>query len=192
MKKADYRHRYKQLRSSLTNAEKKGLDDILFLNLLKFDWSGIDYLHVFIPIDKFKEPDTFRFINYLRKNKPTIKVVLSKSDFEDNTMRNYLWDGNTLNLEMNQWGIFEPVHGVLVNESDIDAVIIPLLVADKSGNRIGYGKGFYDRFLSKCKPSVQKIGLSYFEPVELIEDVNLLDIPIDSLITPNATYNFIH
>jgi 5-formyltetrahydrofolate cyclo-ligase len=50
-------------------------------------------------------------------------------------------------------------------------VFVPLLAFDKKGNRVGYGKGFYDAFLSKCKPETIKIGLSFFEAEETIDDV---------------------
>jgi 5-formyltetrahydrofolate cyclo-ligase len=72
----------------------------------------------------------------------------------------------------------------------IDLVFIPLLACDLQGNRVGYGKGFYDRFLSKCRYDVKKIGLSFFDPVDKIEDVNVFDIPLDECITPKKTWVF--
>lgn len=67
---------------------------------------------------------------------------------------------------------------------------MPLLAYDKQGNRVGYGKGFYDKFLSQCKPNVVKIGLSFFEPEDLIEDIFENDVKLDVCITTLEIYNF--
>lgn len=93
-------------------------------------------------------------------------------------------------LEENAWGIVEPVEGERIAESALDLVLIPLLVADGKGNRVGYGKGFYDRFLVQCRPDCVKIGISYFDPIEKIDDVDAFDIPLDMLVTPKKIYRF--
>jgi 5-formyltetrahydrofolate cyclo-ligase len=72
----------------------------------------------------------------------------------------------------------------------IDVVFVPLLAYDTLGNRVGYGKGFYDTFLSECKPDVLKIGLSFFEPENIIEDLNQNDIKLDICINPSHIYRF--
>ena len=72
----------------------------------------------------------------------------------------------------------------------IEVVFVPLLGYDLKGNRVGYGKGFYDRFLSECKPETLKIGLSFFEPEELITDVFVEDVKLDYCVTPKETYQF--
>jgi len=69
-------------------------------------------------------------------------------------------------------------------------VFVPLVVFDRKGNRAGYGKGYYDRFLMTCRPDCLKIGFSYFEPVELLEDKNQYDIPLNMCITPAGSYVF--
>lgn len=69
-------------------------------------------------------------------------------------------------------------------------VLIPLLAFDKNGYRVGYGKGFYDRFLAECRPDVVKVGLSVFEPIDEITDLNEFDIKMDFCITPNRVWQF--
>ena len=88
------------------------------------------------------------------------------------------------------WGIPEPVGGIVVKPTDFDIVLLPLLTFDLNGNRVGYGKGFYDRYLVNCRPDCLKIGISLFEPVDLIEEVESHDIPLDIAICPAKLYDF--
>jgi 5-formyltetrahydrofolate cyclo-ligase len=88
------------------------------------------------------------------------------------------------------WGIPEPVGGSVVKPADFDIILIPLLAFDKKGQRVGYGKGFYDRYLALCRPGCLKIGISLFEPVDLIEEVESHDIPLDIAICPAKLYDF--
>lgn len=89
-----------------------------------------------------------------------------------------------------EWGIPEPVAGVVLNPTDLDIVLIPLLAFDLAGNRVGYGKGFYDRYLLQCRPDCLKIGVNLFDPIALIEDVESYDIPLDIVICPAQLYDF--
>jgi 5-formyltetrahydrofolate cyclo-ligase len=114
---------------------------------------------------------------------------VAKTNFETLELTNYLLTDNT-KFQKNDFNIYEPVDGIEVPNSKIDVVFVPLLAYDKKGNRVGYGKGFYDKFLSKCKEDVVKIGLSFFEPEEAIEDINETDIHLDYCVTPMAVYNF--
>jgi len=103
-------------------------------------------------------------------------------------MTHYLLTDNT-KIKKNQYGIPEPVDGIEVPVSKIDVIFVPLLAYDLDGNRVGYGKGFYDKFLSKCKPEALKIGLSFFEPEDkIISSPN--DVRLDYCVTPSATIRF--
>jgi len=77
-----------------------------------------------------------------------------------------------------------------VSESEIDLIFVPLLAFDETGNRVGYGKGFYDKFLTKCRPDAIKVGLSYFEAIDRISDSEQFDIPLNYCITPQRIYEF--
>ena len=109
---------------------------------------------------------------------------------QTNEIENYLF--NEKNLIENAWGILEPSgeNQEKILPEQIDLVIIPLLIFDKKGNRVGYGKGFYDRFLQQCKPETIKIGLCLEEAIEEIEDINEFDIKMDLCIIPNKIYRF--
>ena len=90
----------------------------------------------------------------------------------------------------NAFGIEEPVQAALINPAELDAVLVPLLISDTQGFRVGYGKGYYDRFLYNCRRDVLKIGFSYFEPVDQIDDIHQFDIPLSICVTPNKIYEF--
>lgn len=91
---------------------------------------------------------------------------------------------------ISEWGIPEPVEGMILEAASFDVILVPLVAFDKNGHRVGYGKGFYDRYLALCKPDCLKIGISLFEAVELIEDLENYDIPLDLAICPSKVYDF--
>jgi 5-formyltetrahydrofolate cyclo-ligase len=93
-------------------------------------------------------------------------------------------------IKKNKYNIPEPVDGLEVPVSKINLVFVPLLAFDEKGNRVGYGKGFYDQFLSKCQPETIKIGISFFEAETLISDTLSSDIQLDYCVTPTKVYNF--
>jgi 5-formyltetrahydrofolate cyclo-ligase len=88
----------------------------------------------------------------------------------------------------NAWGIREPAGDEPIDAAEIDMVLVPLLCFDKRSHRVGYGKGYYDRFLSKCRPDCLKIGLSFFPPVEAILRIGSRDIALDHFVLPDSTY----
>jgi 5-formyltetrahydrofolate cyclo-ligase len=93
-------------------------------------------------------------------------------------------------FEKNELGFIQPMAGIDASPVDIDLIIVPLLAFDKKGYRVGYGKGYYDRFLTKCRPDAIKIGFSYFAPVDAIADANQFDIPLNYCITHDTIYTF--
>ena len=103
----------------------------------------------------------------------------------------YLTDKKSIFVR-SDWGILEPTNdtSIQLNPKDIDLIFIPLLAVDTQGHRVGYGKGFYDRFLANTKPDLIKIGLGLEEPIEPIEDLNPFDIALDFAITPKSVYRF--
>ncbi len=189
MTKKELRLLYKERRLALDEHTRVAFEEALFATLKTMDWSEVNYVHVYLPIHQFKEPDTLRFKEWLQDRRPDVRFVVSRSDFKSHEMIHYLWDEQTV-FEANKWGVLEPVGGVMVEESALDVVLVPLLVVDAVGNRVGYGKGFYDRFLARCNPAVQTVGLTYFEPVAEITDVGTWDIRLKYCISPTALYRF--
>jgi 5-formyltetrahydrofolate cyclo-ligase len=116
-------------------------------------------------------------------------VVYPKINPVDFSMQHILQEEDTY-FELNHYGIPEPVNGKTIDPLELDLVIVPLLGFDEQGNRVGYGKGYYDRFLSKCKEDVIKVGLSFLSPIDCIEDVDFFDKKLDFCITPECVYAF--
>ena len=150
---------------------------------------GVNYLHIFYPIPGRVEVDTLLIKEYIRQNYPQIKLVLCKSSLKENTLSHYVWDENT-RLCMNTWGITEPEGGEEIHPEALDIILIPLLAFDIARNRVGYGKGFYDRFLIQCRPEALKIGLSFFTPTAELIEAGEHDVPLNACITPTEIYRF--
>ena len=185
--KKELRLKSKTLRNSLSenDIEEKSLavaNKILTLPI----WEKT-YFHIFLPITEQKEVNT-EFILHLLSGKDK-EIIVSKADFETRNMTHFLLTDNT-RIKKNAYNIPEPVDGIEVPSHKIDVVFVPLLAFDKKGHRVGYGKGFYDKFLSECKPDVIKIGLSFFDPEELITDVFEGDVKLDYCVTPNEVHSF--
>ncbi|MEN5234670.1 5-formyltetrahydrofolate cyclo-ligase [Sphingobacterium faecium] len=189
MTKTELRAYYKHLRAQLAPEEELKLNLGLLHQLKSLEWHKVKFCHVFLPLLKFHEPNTLLLISYLKEAYPHIQIVISKSDIQSNNMTHYHYNDELL-LAPNKWGIMEPIEGVPIDEKNIDLVLVPLLISDQFGHRVGYGKGYYDRFLALCKPDVQKIGVSFFEPITVIEDVDPYDIPLDICVTPTAVYRY--
>lgn len=187
MDKKALRQKYKEKRQKLSSEEIEENSLAIANNLLRLKVWEKTYFHVFLPIVEQKEVDT-EFVLQILAGKDK-EVVISKSDFETREMSHFLLTDNT-KVVKNEYNIPEPVNGLPVPTEMIDVVFVPLLAYDKQGNRVGYGKGFYDKFLSQCKPDVIKIGLSFFEPEEQIEDVLETDVKLDFCVTDKEIFKF--
>ena len=187
MTKKELRLKYKELRLSL-NANVIDEMSLAIANLiLELNIWDKTYYHIFLPIKSQNEVNT-EFLLHILQGKDK-DIVISKSNFETLEMTHYLLTDNTT-IKNNQYNIPEPIDGLEVSISKIDVVFVPLLAFDKQGNRVGYGKGFYDKFLAQCKPETIKIGLSFFEPEDLILNVFDVDVKLDFCATPTSIYKF--
>jgi 5-formyltetrahydrofolate cyclo-ligase len=164
--------------------------DRLLDQFKKIDWLEYKTVHIFLPIKKHQEIDTFSILNYFKFAAPQLQIVIPRTNFETFEMENVLYDHDHTILVRNKFDIPEPIHGKPISNDQIDLVFVPLLAFDKHGNRAGYGKGFYDRFLSKCRSDVKKMGISLFEPVDEISDLNEFDIKLDFCICPDKIWQF--
>ena len=148
-------------------------------------------IHTFLPIARQNEVDTWPIIRRIQQDFPNVQVAVPVTDTTVNQLTHFILTPETLLIE-NQWGILEPESGScpVVGSQQIDMVLIPLLAFDTLGHRVGYGKGYYDRFLAECRPDCLKAGLSLFEPVEQIGDVEPTDVRLDACVTPERVCFF--
>ena len=196
MTKKEARIKYKNLRKNLSAQERDEKSCAIANELLKLPIWDNQYYHVFLSIEEHFEVDTEYILHILAgKDKD---ILISKSDFGSNEseqakqnrgMIHYLLTDGT-KIRKNEYNIPEPVDGIEVPDSKIDVVFVPLLAFDEKGHRVGYGKGFYDRFLSKCKPDVITIGISFFDADKEITDINPNDFALKYCVTPTKTYKF--
>lgn len=187
MNKKELRLQYKNLRQGLSIDEIEDKSLAIANKLLTMDIWNKTYFHLFLTMEEQREVHTEFILNILAgKDK---EVIVSRSDFEQMKMIHFLLTDNT-RLMKNQFGIPEPVDGIEVPSNKIDVVFVPLLAFDANGQRVGYGKGFYDRFLNECKPDVITIGLSFFEAEQELIDANDTDVSLDYCVTPEKVYSF--
>ncbi|MGI4020693.1 MAG: 5-formyltetrahydrofolate cyclo-ligase [Janthinobacterium lividum] len=189
MLKAELRKIYLEKRLQLLEAKYQSLNQQLLQQFKRLDFEGITSIHIFLPMMRTKEPNTQPLIHYLQKEYSQIKRVFPKANFQQKTLTHFL-DDEALVIIENKFGIPEPVSGTKFYIDKNSMVIVPLLAFDLAGNRVGYGGGFYDRFLLKCEAGTQFIGLSFFDPVALIEDVDEFDIKLHQCITPEKIWKF--
>lgn len=182
MNKKVLRDLYLEKRLTLTEAEYNRRNALLLSNTKNFlKEESPSNIHLFLPIDKNKEPDTWPILDWIFKN-PKSKAFVSRSNFSDKTMAHQeliSLDGITTN----RYGIPEPMAGESVSNDTFDLILVPLISFDLVGNRIGYGGGFYDRFLSQVNANCKKIGLSIGPPLDNIDYSTDLDIRLDGCIS---------
>ena len=186
MTKSEIRKKYlakrKELTSQFVKIESLKISDIFSQN---FDFEG-KTVHCFMPIAKNNEIDTWLLIDRIMEKG---RVVVPKSNFEDNTMTHFYFEKDT-ELVLNQYDILEPKYGESCKVDNIDFVLLPMLAFDNQGYRVGYGGGFYDRFLAQLPEKTQLIGLSLFESIDKIKDLDTFDKKMHFCITPIELYSF--
>ena len=183
--KQEIRKLYKSKRSKLTDTEIDDQSLAIANQLLSIPIWSKTYYHLYLPIKKQKEVDTSYILHILQgKDK---HILLSATNFGDLSLSHYLLT-DTTKLKVNSYGIPEPIDAIEIDVQKIEVVFVPLLAYDRKGNRVGYGKGIYDRFLQKCQNDVIKIGLSFFEPLTENVEFSVDDQELDYIVTPNQIY----
>lgn len=188
--KSYLRKTYMQTRQGLAPDAVEALNRSLLEQVQAVDWSRFSVVHTFLPILAQNEPDTFRIIAWLENEYPNMQVAVPKvAEPNAGTLMHHILNKDTV-LAPSKWGIPEPENAATISPLEVDAVLVPTLVFDLDGHRVGYGRGFYDRFLSACRPDVVKVGLSFFDPVPHIADVLETDVALDCCLSPKQTYWF--
>jgi 5-formyltetrahydrofolate cyclo-ligase len=187
MLKSDIRKELKKKREILTLNEKNELSKKIAQIVTKNFNLDNKIISIFLPIERLNEVNTAFLIEDLQN----LNAVISSpvSDFNSFELKHIIYNDKTV-LKINELGIPEPANGDEIKPEAFDCVFVPLLAINKNGNRVGYGKGFYDRFLAQCGRDTIFVGLNFFDELVNIEDINKDDVPIHYVATPNKVLKF--
>ena len=189
MLKKDARNYFKEKRYSVSATDKMKWDDLLLIQFQMLELPFLEYVLSFYPIEQNNEVNTFLITDYLHFKNPNLHICYPRTNLKDNSMEAVICSADSI-FEANAYNIPEPLDTRIADPSQLDLVIIPMLACDMKGNRVGYGKGFFDRYLPQCSNDCIKVGFSYFEPLDSIDDASEFDVPLDFCITPQRTYVF--
>lgn len=191
MKKEEIRAYYKGKRAIISLDHKEKMEDLMLIQFQQLTIDIPSLIMTYSPIKKLNEFDPQCITDYCYFKNPGQQLFYPVMSEAKNNLKiiSVIVDDETI-FKPNRFGIEEPVDGINMIPTEIDLVIVPLLSFDKQGNRVGYGKGYYDRFLKRCRKDCMKVGFSYFDPVDQIDDINKFDIKLDFGITPDFIYQF--
>lgn len=187
MTKAEARKVYREKRMQLSDQERDKLEDLMLIRFQTFATHIPDRILSFAPLEDKHEYDPYLVMNYCRFKNPAVQFYYPVTEGEQMHAGQVNEDQA---FTKNKYGIPEPADALIENPQRIDMIFVPLVAMDMSGRRVGYGKGYYDRFLQKCRKDAVTIGFSFFEPVEAISDWKPFDVPLIAGITPMNIFYF--
>jgi 5-formyltetrahydrofolate cyclo-ligase len=186
MIKSEVRKLFKQKRQELGIQELEYLSEQICTNVLSnFQLEG-KTCSLFLPIERHKEINTYLLLE--KGVAIGAKMVIPRCE-ENLRLKHFLFE-HQKQLKTNALGIPEPHSGKLIPTKQIDIVFVPLLAIDSNGQRVGYGKGYYDRFLKKCRPDCLFIGLHLFDEQIEISDFEDTDVPLHYCVGPTKIERF--
>jgi 5-formyltetrahydrofolate cyclo-ligase len=189
MNKAELRIKYLKKRAALTASQKAISEDLALIQFQKLDIEIPSLIMTYAVIEKMNEFDPQQIVDYCYFKNPRHVLLYPVVDKKADNLQSVLVNDET-EFKVNAYGIPEPVDALPVFPEEIDLVIVPLLAFDVKGYRVGYGKGYYDKFLKLCREDVIKVGFSFFDPEESIEGVDQYDVKLDYCINPERIYSF--
>jgi 5-formyltetrahydrofolate cyclo-ligase len=163
----EYGRRSEQIVSRL-----QGLDEV----------SGARSVHVFWPMLERREVDLRPLIAWLyaQKKQIVLPVVVAGDASNDERLEHRLFSSEEA-LVRSRLGIHEPLYAEVAPDDRFDVVIAPALGVDRTGNRLGYGRGHYDRFLNDVRAPIV---VPVFQECVVDEiPVETHDVPVDILVT---------
>lgn len=191
MQKSDIRKIYKEKRLRLSVAQRAKVDDLMLIQFQKLLVNIPALIITYAPIKKFIDFDPHYITEYCYFKNPGKYLVYPVITTHNDSCEMYavMVDDDSF-FETNPYSIDKPVDSHKMCTADIEMFFVPLLSFDKNGNLVGYSKGYYGRFLKQCSTNSIKIGFSYFDAVENIEDIDKHDIKLDYCITPESIFTF--
>ncbi|HET8866363.1 MAG TPA: 5-formyltetrahydrofolate cyclo-ligase [Gracilimonas sp.] len=166
-------------RERISESEWRSKSEKIIGHLLNADfYKTAEVVHTYISMNKRGEVCTDLFIEQLFKDKKRVAVPIT--NFTDNTL-SHSEIGPSTDLIENKWGVREPKNVKPIQVSELDLIIVPMAAADLKGNRLGYGKGFYDQFLKQTQ--ALKAGLVFDQFLFKEIPVEEFDEKLDVIIT---------
>jgi 5-formyltetrahydrofolate cyclo-ligase len=188
MTKKEIRRFELQKRIQLTAQELENKTEEIILQFNNLTLPTVNYLLSYHPLKEHNEFNVATCDQIIREKYPAVNIAWPRILF-NTAMEAVLAEKDKLFIK-NKYNILEPVDGTFVSPHLIDIIFVPLVSFDKNGYRVGYGKGFYDRYLPLCREDTLKIGFSFFEARDKIDDINEFDVPLNLCITPTCIYEF--
>ena len=191
------RKKYISLRNTYTKQQITDASNKIFIKFInKYDKiltsnNKINkFIHIFLPIENKNEINTHLLVNMIMNNskyKNVFFIIPKMTKYnKEKELEHYYYNPNFTKLEINNYGVLEPIKGeqkYIINDM-LNFVIVPLLCWNKEGHRIGYGGGYYDKFLNQCNIKTLKIGVCLFENELEQWNINKYDIKLDDVIIP--------
>ena len=170
---------YQQRRIQLSETQLVSFNVAIFDKVVSLkEFKEAETIHIYASMSERNEVDTFSIMDYALSKKKKVIVPVMK---EAGKLKHCEID-STKSLKKNSWGVPEPVNQELLDEVNPDVIFVPMVAGDLQKNRLGYGKGYYDRFLAATK-SV-KAGLLFETQLSKKPiPVDYYDVPLDILIT---------
>lgn len=189
MLKKEARKLFMGKRDELTSSQQMKFDDLILIQFQTIDIPFLNHVFSFYSIPEKKEINSFILTDYLHFRNPALQIAYPRMNVAETSMDAVICTPDTA-FQENEFGITEPLGEDIMPPEEVELALIPLLAFDKRGTRVGYGKGYYDRYLKECSTHCIKVGVSYFDPIDLIEDAVEFDVPLDLCITPQQVYVF--
>ncbi|GAB4091982.1 5-formyltetrahydrofolate cyclo-ligase [Flaviaesturariibacter terrae] len=189
MTKKEARTHFRKQRDSIEPAWQSKADDLILIQFQTIDFPFLERVMSFYSISEKKEVNSFLLTDYLHFRNPALQLAYPRMRVTDTSMEAVAVAADEAFTE-NEYGITEPIGNAVIDPLHLDLVLVPLLAVDRQGHRVGYGKGYYDRFLARVSADCIKVGVSYFEPIGRFEDADEFDIPLDLCVTPEQVYVF--
>lgn len=183
--KKDLRFHFLEARSNLTMREVLQKSSRVINKLIALtQFKEAQVIHTYVSMSERNEVHTHSFIQKcLNTNK---KVIVPKMEKGGKLSQSLLSSFDE--LRPNKWGVLEPESISSYDSSEMDLIIVPMVAGDRLKNRLGYGMGYYDRFLGDI--AAVKIGLLF--DCQMHQDIlptEEFDVPLDILITESEVLN---
>ncbi|MDR9419688.1 5-formyltetrahydrofolate cyclo-ligase [Gracilimonas sp.] len=184
-KKEELRDRVLSQRKEMPEEEWEEKSQSITRKLTESDFfNDAKVVHTYVSMNERREVNTDELIEKLFESEK--KVVVPVTNFSDHSLT-HIELRSFGELISNKWGVREPeIKENQVQEEDLDLIVIPMAAGDRKGNRLGYGQGFYDRFLEQTNGL--KVGFVFSD--FLFDDIPAeeFDVKMDVIITENELF----